>query len=84
MYPKYKAVSWPVNSAYQYLSCLKGCLTCRKLLRHGADGFASHPKEVVLLIFVAVKHPLLSAGIEPANLESIIKHFNQYTTDNDE
>jgi hypothetical protein len=83
MSPKYKAISWPVNSAYQCLSCLKGSLTCRKLLRHGADGFTSHPKEVVLRIFLAVKHPLLSAGLEPANLGSIIKHFNQYTTDND-
>jgi hypothetical protein len=31
----------------------KGFLTCRKILRHGADGFASLPKEGVLQIVIA-------------------------------
>jgi hypothetical protein len=37
-------------------------------LRHGTDGFASHPKEGELRIFFALKNPTASAGFEPANL----------------
>jgi hypothetical protein len=33
-------------------------LTCRKILRHGTDGFNSPRKERVLWIFIAVKNPL--------------------------
>jgi hypothetical protein len=43
-------------------------------------GFTTHPKEVVLRIFVALKNPSLSAAFEPANLESNRKHGNYYTT----
>jgi hypothetical protein len=39
-------------------------------LRHGTDGFTSPPKEVVLRIFITLKNPSTSAGIEPANLGS--------------
>jgi hypothetical protein len=35
------------------------------------------PKEVVLLIFIALKNPSSSAGFEPANLEYNGKHANQ-------
>jgi hypothetical protein len=35
-------------------------------LRHGTDGFTSPPKEVVLRIFITLKNPSTSAGIEPA------------------
>jgi hypothetical protein len=66
------------------LSQLKESLTCRKILRHAADGFTSSPKEVVLRIFIALKNPSLSAGFEPASLESNCKHDNYYTTENDE
>jgi hypothetical protein len=45
-------------------------------LRHGTDGFTSPPKEVVLRIFIALKNPLTSAGIEPANLGSSGEHAN--------
>jgi hypothetical protein len=38
-------------------------------LRHGTDGFASPPKESVLMIF-RPKNPTASAGREPANLEN--------------
>jgi hypothetical protein len=31
--------------------------TSPKILRHGADGFSSPPKEVVLPIFIALKNP---------------------------
>jgi hypothetical protein len=38
---------------------------CRKILRHGADGFTSPPKEGVLRIFIALRNILPSAGREP-------------------
>jgi hypothetical protein len=41
-------------------------------LRHGTDGFTSPPKEVVLLIFITLKNPSTSVGIEPANLGSTL------------
>jgi hypothetical protein len=41
-----------------------------------ASGFTSAPKEGVLLIFIALKTSLPSAGFEPANLRSNGKHAN--------
>jgi hypothetical protein len=32
----------------------KGYIICRKILRHGANGFTFHPMEGVLLIFMAI------------------------------
>jgi hypothetical protein len=37
------------------LSYLMGSLTCRKILRHGAKNYTSHPKEVVLRILLPLK-----------------------------
>jgi hypothetical protein len=51
-----------------------------KILRHGADGFTSTSKEVVLWNFVKPKYPSLSAGFEHANLGSSGKHDKHYTT----
>jgi hypothetical protein len=65
------------------LSYLKWSLTCSKNLRHGANVFTSPPKEVVLLVFIALKNPSLTAWFEPANLGSNDKHDNYYTTEND-
>jgi hypothetical protein len=62
---------------------LHGFLTCRKILRHGADGFTSPPKEVVLWMYMTPKNQSLSAGFEPANLGSNGKHDNHYTTEDD-
>jgi hypothetical protein len=45
-------------------------------LRHGTDGFTSPPKEVVLRIFITLKNPSTSVGIEPANLGSSGEHAN--------
>jgi hypothetical protein len=45
-------------------------------LRHGTDGFTSPPKEVVLRVFITLKNPSTSAGIEPANLGSSGEHTN--------
>jgi hypothetical protein len=59
----------------------KRSLTCRKILRHGADGFTSPPKEGVLRIFIAVKNSSALAGIEAANLGSNGKHTSHYTTE---
>jgi hypothetical protein len=54
--------------------------TCRKILRHGADGFTP-PKESVLQIFIALKNPSPSARSEPANLGSYDEHVNHYITE---
>jgi hypothetical protein len=45
-------------------------------LRHGTDGFTSPLKEVVLRIFITLKIPSNSVGIEPANLGSSGEHAN--------
>jgi hypothetical protein len=37
-------------------------------LRYETDGFTSPPKEMVLRIFINLKNPSPSVGIEPANL----------------
>jgi hypothetical protein len=65
------------------LSQLKGSLICRKILRYGAEGFTSTPKEVVLRIFIALKTSSLWAGSEPANIGSNVNNDNHYTTEND-
>jgi hypothetical protein len=62
---------------------LKGSLTCRKIIRHGSDGFTSCPKEGVLQIFIALKNPSPSAGFEPENIGPNGKHANHYTTKDD-
>jgi hypothetical protein len=51
------------------------------MLQRGADGFTSPPKEGALLVFIAFKNPLASAGFEPANVGSTGKHVNDYTTE---
>jgi hypothetical protein len=61
----------------------QGFLTCRKILQHGADGFTSPPKKVVLQNFIAFKNSALSEGLEPVNLGSNGKHDKNYTADND-
>jgi hypothetical protein len=54
--------------AYLYLKYLKGSFTCRKILRPGASGFTSHPKEGVLRIFIALKNPWPWPGSNPPPL----------------
>jgi hypothetical protein len=51
------------------------------MLRHGADGFISLPKEVMLRIVIALKSPSISAGFEPTILGSNVKHDIHYTTE---
>jgi hypothetical protein len=55
----------------------QGSLKCRKILRHGADGFTSPSKEVLLWIFIALTNASSSTVFEPANLRSNGKHDNQ-------
>jgi hypothetical protein len=68
-----------LRSIFVYTS--EGFLTCYKILRHGANGFTSLPKEGMLWNFIALKTPSLLARFEPANLGS--KHANNYTTEED-
>jgi hypothetical protein len=44
---------------------------CRKILRHGADGFTSPPKEGVLRIVIARNNPALRPGLNPRALGSV-------------
>jgi hypothetical protein len=71
------------NLAAKYLCYSpQGSLKWRKILRHGAHGFASTPKEVVLRIFIALKNSSSSTGFDHANLASNGKHGNHLTTEN--
>jgi hypothetical protein len=68
------------NFAHQYLKCLKGSLTCRKILRHGTSGFTSHPKEGVLRILSPLKiHRLGLLWTRDPWVQC--KHTNHYTTE---
>jgi hypothetical protein len=51
------------------------------MLRHGAVGFTSLPKEVMLRTVIALKNPSLSAGFEPTILGYNVKHDIHYTTE---
>jgi hypothetical protein len=54
-----------------FVYTLKSSLTCRKILRHGADSISTSPsKEVVLLCFIALKRRFSSAGFIPAKFGS--------------
>jgi hypothetical protein len=73
-----------VNFAYEYLfSCLLDSLTCRKILRHGTDGFTSPATEVVVRIVIAIKNPSPSDGFGPANLGSRGNHADYKTAEGD-
>jgi hypothetical protein len=62
---------------YLFHAC-KGSVTCRKVLRHGTDGYISVSNEDVLRIFISLKiHPPQSG----ANLGSNGKHANHYSTE---
>jgi hypothetical protein len=56
------------NFAYQYLKCLKGSLTCRKILRRKTSDFTSRPKEGVVRIFVTLKNPSPLPGLNSRHL----------------
>jgi hypothetical protein len=50
---------------------LQGSLTYRKIIRHGANGFTSSPKEGVLRNVITLKNPSPSARFEQANFGSM-------------
>jgi hypothetical protein len=66
-----------------FVHASKVSITCRKILRCGVDGFAYPPREIVLLIFIALKNLSPSAGFKPANLGSNGKNVNHFITDDE-
>jgi hypothetical protein len=58
-------------------------LTCRKMLRHVADGFTFALKKGVLREFYRSLKLSSSVGFKPANLGSNDNDTNHYTTEND-
>jgi hypothetical protein len=74
--------TWVRMTAWILLASTTGSIHARKFLlhavnlRHGTDGFTYPPKEVVLRIFITLKNPSTSVGIEPANLGSSGEHAN--------
>jgi hypothetical protein len=52
---------------------------CRKILRHGALGFTSPPKEGAPSIFITLKISLPQPGFNPQTVGSNDKHTNYYT-----
>jgi hypothetical protein len=75
---KQEEMAKEMNLALQsnFVHTSKGSLTCRKILRHGGDGFTSLPKECVLRIFIALKNTSPTAGFEPSNLGPNSKQAN--------
>jgi hypothetical protein len=55
------------------LSYSAGILTCRKTL-HGAEGFTSPPKEVVLLILLSLTIHRLRPGLIPRTFGPMASH----------
>jgi hypothetical protein len=49
----------------------------------GPTALLSPPKEVVLRIFITLKNPSTSVGIEPTNLGSSGEHANHKSTEVD-
>jgi hypothetical protein len=58
----------------------KCCLTFRKILRRGADGFTSPSKEGELRIFIALINPSLQPGYNPQTFGPITSTLTTITT----
>jgi hypothetical protein len=54
--------------AKYFCSSVQMIFTCRKILRHGASGFTSLPKEDMLRISVALNKPLPRLGLNTRTL----------------
>jgi hypothetical protein len=52
-----------------FIHTLKWFSTSRKILRHGADGITSPPKEGVLWTFIALKNASPWTGLNPRTLD---------------
>jgi hypothetical protein len=59
------------------LFALRSDFLCHKILRHGASGLTSPPKEGVLQIFSALKNPLPQLGL---NLQTLGPMTSMLTT----
>jgi hypothetical protein len=70
--PPGRQSTWVRNGGFEFSLRNKVAVN----LRHGTDGFTSPPKEVVLLIFITLKNPSASVGIEPTNLGPSGEHAN--------
>jgi hypothetical protein len=57
------------------LPCLKGLLTCRKILRHGADGFTS-PLKSCYGYLSPLKYYPSPQGLNPWNLDPMASTIN--------
>jgi hypothetical protein len=66
-----------VNFGHKYLFHTVGILTCRKILQHRIACFTSPLKEDMLRIFIALKNPSFSAGLE---LQTLGLMANMITT----
>jgi hypothetical protein len=58
------------------LSYYAGVLTCRKILKQGAPGFATPAKEAVLRIFIALKNPWPRPSLNPRTLVPMASTIN--------
>jgi hypothetical protein len=84
---KQRDASWKIPlilPAKYFCHAPQGSSTCGKISWHGARGFTSPPKKVVLRILIALKHPSPSTGFQPANHGSNGKYDNHQTAINDQ
>jgi hypothetical protein len=65
---------WILSTKY-FFHTSKGSLTCRKILRHGDEGFTSSPKKSVRSS-IALKNPPSRSGLNPRNLGSMASTLN--------
>jgi hypothetical protein len=65
-----RKVLWILPTKCLFLNA-QDSLSCRKILRHGADGFIFPSMEVVLLIFLALKTYLPRSGFNVITLGSM-------------
>jgi hypothetical protein len=56
---------WEFGFPKYFYSYLQLIFAFRKILRHGAFGFTSPPKEIVLRTFIALKNPSRRPGLNP-------------------
>jgi hypothetical protein len=59
-----------------FVRTCKWLFTCRNILRHGASGFTSPPKEVMFQIFIALKNLTLWHGMNPRTLTLMASALN--------
>jgi hypothetical protein len=63
-----RSENFTLQAFHSYLQVI---FTCRKIVRNGASDSTSHPKEVVLWIFICLKNPLPQSGLNMRPLDSM-------------